>query len=127
MPTELIVTNNSSCGIEICSKVEKGFNCVEYTTKPNTHQQLFGFVEHPPVFKIAYEKFVQFEPKEWADMQLATANRLVDSYKACFNFPNPVQDISAIIEALKAYQNANQCHNDEEALLFDIGRNALGE
>jgi hypothetical protein len=30
-------------------------------------------------------------------------------------------------KALKAYQNANQCHNDEEALLFDIGRNALGE
>lgn len=30
-------------------------------------------------------------------------------------------------KALKAYQRANQCHNDSEAILFDIGREALGE
>jgi len=77
-PARLMYSNISGVGKEIYAMIVREVKCVEFDKLPGPHIIMHPRAEGPMRSVVAYEPWIQFEPKEWSEMIEVMFQQMVD-------------------------------------------------
>lgn len=102
-PTPWTFRDVSGAGLEICAPVYKMSGVDLPRGMPEAPIHVFQFTS-PQMVQVAAERWVQFEPTGWSEMQEANAAFIV---KAVNNHEDLVQALQALVDQVNDYERVN--------------------
>lgn len=115
-PTPWTYRDVSGAGLEICAPVYKMAGVDLPRGMPEAPIHVFQFTA-PQIVQVAAERWVQFEPKGWSEMQEANAAFIVLA----------VNNHDALVAALEEIIDSNPCKGHLEVPQTKIARAALAQ